>query len=79
MIERNRDERVPFTRPGMEVKGLRQPLDQPSVLVIFVPVLEADDRVEDLAIGAVTGARPLKMPRSGRAGGADESRVMADQ
>ena len=62
MIERNRDERMPFAGPGMAVKGLGQPLDQPPLLVIFVPVLEADDGLAHLPFRAIPGPRPLEMP-----------------
>lgn len=79
MIKRNRDKRVPFPRPRMVVKGLRQPLDQPSLLVILVPILETDNRIEDLPLGPVTGPRPLEMPRSLCTVSANESRLMAFQ
>ena len=79
MIERNRDERVPFAGLGMAVKGLGQPSDQRPLLVILVPILEADNGVEDLPLGAITGPRPFEMPCSLRTMGTKESRVVAFQ
>ena len=60
--ERDRDEGIPLLATGMAIKGLGQPFDQARILEILVPVLEANDGVEDLAVGLVTGAGPLEMP-----------------
>ena len=79
MVERHRDERVPLAGLGMFVKGLGQPSDQPPLLVIFVPVLEADNRVEDLPLRAITRSRPLEMPLFLQTMVANESRVVACQ
>jgi len=62
MIERNRDKGMPFARLRMLIEGLRQPADQSRLLIIFVAVLEADNGFADLALGAVTGPGPFKMP-----------------
>jgi len=79
MVERHRDESVPLAGSDMVVEGLGQPVDQPRPLIIFVAVLETDNGIPHLPLGAIAGSRPLEMPGSISTVGATESCVMAFQ
>jgi hypothetical protein len=75
MVERHRHEGMPLFRRGMRIEGFGQPFHQARILVILILVLEAKNRFAHLAVGAVSGTRPLKVPLVFRAIGANESRV----
>ena len=62
MIERNRDKSVPIAGLNMFVEDLSQPSDQPSLLIVFISILEADDGIADLTFRAIAGPRPFEMP-----------------
>ncbi len=49
-----------------------QPFNKVLKVMVFVPILKADDGIEDLAIGMVTGAVRLEVPVVPHAIGADE-------
>jgi len=62
MIEGDGDEGIPFCGFCVTIEGLGQPRNELGVVEIFIPVLEADDGVEDLAIGEEAGAGPFEVP-----------------
>jgi len=77
MIERHGDKGIPFAGPGMLVKGLGEPSNELALPIILIAIFEADDGIEDLSLGAITGARPFEMPFAVRAVSAKESGVVA--
>ena len=62
VVQRHGHEGIPPPRLGMAIKGLDQPLGQPHLLIILVAILEADDRLADLSLSAITGPGPFEMP-----------------
>jgi hypothetical protein len=65
-------EGIPFAGLSVLVISMGQPFNEVLKVIVFVPILESDDGIEDLAIGVVTGAVEFEMPIVPHAVGADE-------
>lgn len=73
MVKRNGNEGMPVPSPCVLVEGLGEPVDKVGVVVGFVAILVANDSVKNLALGAVAGAGPAKIPVVPGAGSADKA------
>ena len=73
MIKRNGNEAMPVPFSRMAVEGLGEPRNQTGVVVGFIAIFVPNDGVKNLALGAVAGAGPAKIPVVPGAGGADKA------
>lgn len=72
VIEWDGDESVPFAVAHMLIVSFGEPFSELFEVVVFLPVLEPDDGIDDLAVDLITGPVPFEMPVVPGAVGANE-------